>query len=374
MSFTVKVTDLSCEESNPLSTPQISLVTSSVTTVATLYGYSEFIASSPPKKYKKATWSGSSKRVAFTAEKSPRQCAGAKYEFSGVGEYDSLGNQISSYTKNFYAECAKQFWPVEGPQELPGAINTSVIAAEVVGFCWSDMPDSCGSCDHTEANWTFLGNKAINSPVVDFQGFYALAADVVTTATSASVNVVHTNITSILTDQPYSWVLFGTDADNYAVNVGATVYDGRVVITTPPTLIFPAVGLSVPGEEAFHVAHYVIYTDTSNQSVVLSDEYTDAEALANATITHGTSRIAQNFPRTTGFTSLWTTVNYDLDCINLIVGASYKATINLLDSDGTESHIDYVFTAAASTHTINNNLDPAVGHSLQIKSIAIQFN
>lgn len=376
MSITFEVIDLNCQAADQsFFVPIVQLTAKSTTLYATLYGYSEFVNPSiPPKKYRKVTVTGFSKRVGFTAEQTPRQCAGGKYIWSGFGEVDFKGNQIQQYAKNFYTECPKQFWPEEGLISLPGAVNTSVILPEFVAFCWTDWSSSCSSCDHDENNWIFIGNQAVGSIVFDFAGFYTLPVDVVSTQTTISVNVVHNEVTAILTGQPFNWELFGTSLDNYPVTVGSRTYDGRALITDPPNLVFPAVGLSDDGVH-FHIAQYINFTDTSNHSAVLSEEYTDADALANATVVQGNGRTAQNIPRTTGFTSVTTNVVFTLNCSDLIVGRDYLVKVDLWNQT-TNIHTtkSYGFTASQTTHSIVDIIPtPAAGHSITVQNPKIAF-
>lgn len=380
MSITFEVIDVSCQQSdNSFFVPVVTISTKSTTKYATLYGYNEFgTPSTPPKKYMRVDVSGFSERIAFTAERTPRQCAGAKYVWSGHGEYDFKGNIISKYRKDFYAQCAKQFWPVEGLLSLPGEVQTSPLLATFVGFCWPNWPSSCPTCDPNEANWSFLGNQATGSPIIDFQGFYALAADVATTPTTTSINVVHNEITNILTGQPYSWVLAGTQADNYAVVVGSKTYDGRELVTDPPNLVFPAVGLTDTGD-FFHVAQYIVFTDTSNQSMVLSQEYTDADALTNATVVLGTGSTAATLPRTTGFTSVFTTVDYTLNFSNLRSGNNYEATVDLWEQQpgsvfSVHTKKTYNFTASDVTYQLTDSVPvPASGRTITVRQPTVSI-
>ncbi len=168
-----EVIDLNCQSADSsFFVPQILMSTQATSTFATLHGYSEFIASSPPKKYKTITFTGFSRRVGFTAEQTPRQCAGSKYVYSGSGTINSQGNQVTNYTKNFFAQCSKQFWPSQPIQLNPNAISAEPGAfPRLVGYCWPDDPASCPTCDPNEANWSFIGNLAINEPALDLSGF-----------------------------------------------------------------------------------------------------------------------------------------------------------------------------------------------------------
>jgi hypothetical protein len=387
MSITFEVIDTVCTTADQsFFVPNVVLTTQSTTQYETLFGYNEFgTPSSPPKKYRKVTVSGYSKRIAFTAEQTPRQCAGGKYVWSGVGEYDLKGNIIQRYRKDFYAQCAKQFWPNEGLQTLPGEVNTSVINAQLVAFCWPDMHQSCAMCDPDETNWPFLGNQAVGNLLIDFAGFRTLPSDVITTNTVSSVGVIHNDITNILTGQPFTWEIFGGVLDSYIVQVGSTTYTARPVITDPPQLVFPAVALSSPSMDSFTfvVQQYVNYTDSSFHSAILSEEYTDADAQANPTTVLGTSATAQTLPRTTGFTTINTSVVFTLLCANLISGRNYTVTVDFWERAtvpigppfSQHTPKTYNFTASGSTNTIVDTVPtPVGGHTITVQKPIIAFS
>jgi hypothetical protein len=335
----IKVFDIDCEKADPQQpTPQAALVTSSVTTLATLHGYDEFIPSVPPKKYHSITFSGTSLRVGFTPggfdykhsmTRPIEQCAGAKYVYSGTGTIDATGNQTASYTKTFLAQCGNANWPFEPLQTNPNAIHSETgFSPKFVGYCWSEDGVSCPACDPIEANWVSLGNVATNTPAFDLRAFLATSGSPTVTATSWSINDVLNGLTQIDDSRDFPQFLL----------------DGII-------------------------AAYINWTDTNNYSAVLSDEYTDAEAIANAIVINGNSRTAENLPRTTGFSSKWTTVNWGLNCSNLIVGATYQTTVELLDSDGTNTTVTDTFVAAAETmiNVVNHNItQPAAGHTTTV--------
>lgn len=93
-----------------------------------------------------------------------------------------------------------------------------------------------------------------------------------------------------------------------------------------------------------------------DKNVTLSDEYTDADAMAAATVLSSAGLVAISLPRTTGFLSIWTTVAYTIDCQNLMPGQPYVVTIDLFSSDGTTVTRTYNFTAAVSTYSITDNI------------------
>ncbi len=371
MSIVFSVIDLSCQSADQsFFVPQVNLTTKSTTTFATLYGYSEFIPSvSPPRKYKTVTFSGSSGRVAFTGESTPRQCGGARYDYSGQGTVDSKGHQLTNYVKNFFVQCAKQYWPIEGVQLNPNAINTQTGPfSKFVGFCWPDDPQSCSMCDPDTLNWFFAGNQAVNIPGTDLSGFIHHVNSPVVTPTSWSVNDTFIGLTSIAAGVPYSFTGTGS---LYNVTVGSNTYPAEAVITNPD-VHFPHEVVS--GFEA----GYIVFTDTNNYSAVLSDQYTDAEALANAQIVVGKGATAQNSPRTTGFTSVTTSVVYTINCSNLISGNSYTVTVDLWEQGpgGVNTHTSkaYGFIATDKTHTITDVVPtPIAGHTITVQKPVIAF-
>lgn len=378
MSILFEVIDTTCQQADQsFFPPAVSMTTKSTSKIATVLGYSEFTNPSvPPKKYRTVTFSGSSSRVAFTAEATQRQCGGAQFVYGGVGQIDLTGNQTSKYSKKFFSQCSKQYWPPEPLQLNDHAINTEGIGGisnQFVGFCFPTVPASCPVCDPDSNNWAFIGDQATNNLTADLTGFMHGVNDPVVTQTSWSLNDVFQGLTSVSLDE-FAGELFGTDSDNYNVVVGSNVLVGRALVTTPGTLSFPAVAIK-DSTGTFINGQYIVFTDTNNYSAVLSDEYTDADALDNAKIVVGTGKVADNLPRTSGFTSVTTTVDFTLNCTNLINGRNYTATVQFVDvGTSTVTTKQYPFTASGPTQTITDTIPtPAVGHSTQVKNPQIKF-
>lgn len=372
MSITFQVIDLSCQQTDAsFFVPQVNLTAVSTTKYATLYGWSELGShpSTPPKKYKKVTVSGTSERIAYTAEPTPRQCAGAKYVWSGVGEISATNHLISTYNRKFYGQCSKQYWPVEPIQLNSISTPTSLFPAFFVGYCWPADANSCPVCDPVEANWPLLSTRTptdTNSLIVDLGAF--LHSLPVETTTSTTVNSVIQNILSF-TD-PGTFTPTGI---TYNVTVGANTYSAQEAIPASPT---PLPHQVINGLEGA----YVVYTDTSNFSAVLSDEYTDAEALLNAKTVTGTGSTASTLPRTTGFTSIYASVTFKLHFSNLIAGTDYTATVDLWERSAevnpetgepavsTHTTRTYGFTASATTHDINDTVPtPVAGNTITVR-------
>lgn len=370
MSITFQVIDLSCEQSDQsFFVPQVRIQAKSTTQYATLHGYSEFVASVPPKKYRRIDVSGTSERIGFTCEETPRQCAGAKYTWSGFGEFDLKGVQTASYSKKFYAQCTKQYWPVVPNQNNPDAIGpspTPIYPQHFVGYCWPQDLNSCPVCDPNIVNWPLIGDMTTNVPQVDLQGFLRPSNGVVATSTSLSVSGQVFGIFAMFSP-PHNATVAGVP---YNVNVGGVNHIASAAITDPP-LAFPAVYV-----DGFEGA-WVNFVDANSYSATLSEEYTDADALANATVVTGTGATASTTPRTTGFVSVFTSVVFTIFTSNLIPGKDYVVTVDLWEKGpGVNTHTpkSYGFTAAASTHTITDVVPtPADFHTITVQKPTITF-
>lgn len=370
MSITFDVIDTACEQSNQsFFVPQISMSSKSTTQYAVLHGYSEFIASTPPKKYRKATVSGFAERVGFTMEQTPRQCAGAKYTWSGFGEYDLQGVQTASYSKKLYAQCTNQYWPPTPLQTTPFAISPcpNTTFCNFVGYCWPDDPNSCPVCDPNIVNWPLIADQTTNVLALDLRAFLIPPNTAVITSTSYAVNGQVLGFCAIASP-PFNATFTGI---SYPVTVGADTYQAQAVITDPP-LAFPVVLLNGV------VGQYINFADASNFSAVLSEEYTDADALANAQVVVGTSTTAQTTPRTTGFTSVYTSVVFTLFMSNLVAGKDYLVQVDLWEKGpnnfSTHTPKQYGFTASDTTHTITDVVPTPVDfHTITVQKPLITF-
>jgi hypothetical protein len=151
-------------------------------------------------------------------------------------------------------------------------------------------------------------------------------------------------------------------------------YDTQAAFTDPP-LAFPIVYVTgIPGA-------YINFIDANNFSAVLSEEYTDADALANATVVVGTGTTAQTTPRTTGFTSIFTSVVYTINCSNLIDGKDYVVEVDLWEKGvgplgpiSNHTTLSVGFTASGTTHTITNVVPtPAAQRTITVQKPVITF-
>lgn len=324
-SILFEVVDTDCEETDQtFFPPQVRMTTVSTTRIATVLGYSEFagFASTPPKKYRTITWTGTSEQTANTWA-TGAQCAHAKYEWSGIGEIDLAGNQLTNYSKEFSCWCPDtEQWP-------RNIVVPNLGPAVLAGYCWAADPNTCGTCsDPLQPAGDVSENS--NDDDSDFVGGRLVATD----ATHAANN--STAAAAILLEGPVGFPQ-------------ATVND-------------------IHGSWA--VAH-----GTHAYSAELSNEYTDAEALAHAYTYHSSGNTAENTPRTTGFTSRYTAVDYTLNCSNLIPFRNYVARVRIWNTKtGANTYHVFSFTAGGSTQVLTGFIPtPPVGEPLQVRDPSIAF-
>lgn len=332
MDITFDVIDLACQSADQsFFPPRVAVTTKSTTQIATILGYSEYIPSTPPKKYKKLAWSGVCKQTAKTFA-SAQNCCGAKYVWSGTAEIDSKGNQISKYQKNFFAECPKIGpWPT-----ITSVPNFGLIT--MVGYCWAPDPDSCPSCDSNDANWVFVADVSDNQVDDTAQnGFNNFLLDI-----SQRVST-------------------STSLDDSATGTQQVVAIGNVNNFPKSTL------------DGF-TDNWVILTTTNTCKSQLSDEYTDAEALLNAQVIVSNGKTAENLIRTTGFISRFTGVVYTLSLSNLLPGSKYVVSVLFVDQSFVKSIRTYTVTATAATATVIDAIpQPLPGNTTTLVSATVAF-
>jgi len=322
--------DTSCQATDrTFFIPRVALVGHSTTTISTLYGYSEYVPSYPPKKYHKITWTGQSEQTAFVAGGGSK-VADAKYVYSGTGEIDTLGRQISNYNKDYYTPCPdSNFTPL-----INSIPNFGLFILK--GYCWPTDPNSCPTCDDPPS---FKRNEATNQ-IFDIPQQILDAGNYSLTSTTMVVNS--------------------------GAGVLVSVFDsGPGGVTGVPKTTF----------NGFYGAWIHLFSG-SDYSATLSDEYTDAEALTNAQVIHSNGLTAQSLPRTSGFVSKWTTVAFDLNFSNLVIGESYIATVSFLrQNPGGTGLKSYGFIAAATTHVIHDAISaPPDGGSTTVRNPTVSFS
>jgi hypothetical protein len=115
---------------------------------------------------------------------------------------------------------------------------------------------------------------------------------------------------------------------------------------------------------------------------VLSDEVTDAEALAVATVVTSNGTVAENFPNyqaTLGdgpntHYSRFTQVAFTLHFTRLIVGRTYVALVSLISSNGVRQDVSYPFVAPGVSHQITDFIpQPSAGLWTKVFQPLIRF-
>lgn len=127
-----------------------------------------------------------------------------------------------------------------------------------------------------------------------------------------------------------------------------------------------------------HVSSATICTDTGLSQ--LSDQDTEADAIARETPTTGTSCSSLWETRSTGFSWVKRTSGYTIECENLVIGLQYEVTpsirkrVAIIGSYGAWEDVTVTpvtFTASATTETIDNGGDPIALDHIQGYEYAI---
>lgn len=305
------------------------MTTRSTTKIATVLGFPEYIPSTPPKKYKKLTWSGTSEQTSFALDAGD-QISDAIYVYSGTSEIDTHGAFISKYRKDYYTPCVDSNF---SPAVTPPA---DTVIPQLKGYCWETDPLSCPTCVYPpEFQSDQSGNNIHDEPFGLLgvgTGFHTLTATTLT-------NISHQGVV----------IAIETSGPGAATGVPQTVQNGVL-------------------------ACWLNLSADHNYQAVLTDEYTDAEALANALTVVSNGATAENQPRTTGFVSRFTTVTFALNLSNLISGKSYVITVQFRNQSFVVTTKTYTLTATASTAVINDSVPtPVAGGTMTVYSPAINF-
>lgn len=108
---------------------------------------------------------------------------------------------------------------------------------------------------------------------------------------------------------------------------------------------------------------------------LLSDEDTEAEAIARATPSIGTAAVAFYEART-GFTFEYQTVTLDFDLVSLSVGENYTITVNITTEDygggnAVASQLSYPFNAPSSTYSFSQEIAAEKGKQITVGSATL---
>lgn len=331
-----EVKDSTCEAlDQAFFIPRIALVTTGNVRVFTKRGFPEFV-SSTGALYRTVTFSGEATQTGRTTGgtsplTAPVDIGGARWVYSGSTSIDLFGNFTSHHRKDLYVAC-------NNAASRP-LLLTQANILEFFGYCYSGDPASCPTCPSTTAGYVYAGDWSSGNPI----------------------------------DPPLTLI------NNHGTVLTPTsmVYNsGQDLVVVLNDTAAPKVNLN--GQfQTWAVLHAL-----GNYSSVLSDEYTDADAIAAGAIFSNNGSTAANFPLTLlnqqnyiiTMQSKLVTVNYSLNCSNLVVGKEYAATYELWDSDGTATTNAVTFTATTVTHVITGTVPtPASGHTITIKNARINY-
>jgi len=341
-----EVVDLTCESVNAqFIVPRVALKTRGTTRLRIKRGYPSYLPIVPTTSsvlYKKITWSG---EIAQYATSSGEAVGAAKYVYTGATDIDIYGRFTSHHHKNLYAQCVRPIYPQIGPQ-FPGSFTQEPVT-RLLGYCWPDDVFSCSTCTTNEEQWGFDSDKQTPNRE-DLPAQMAIDPNgIVRTSTTFD----YEGIKSLDVNG-----IFGVN------HFPGLVFRGSIPVTIP----------------------VINLTSDGDFRSVLSDSYTDADAIASQKTYANTTNTAENLPNyllAQGNQWLYflysrlTTVNYDFNCTGLVVGNTYLLRFQLVDFVGaasttTQSSVEFV--ATGSTQVVSGTLPtPSVGHRLQIKNATI---
>jgi hypothetical protein len=346
-----RLIDTACEAAvQTLQKPSISMTTRSTTQIATVLGYDEFIASTPPKRYHTASWSGTSEQKLMV---NGVQIGGAKYEYSGQDHVDASGTVDNTHSKLFSAQCNNttvSAVQIQGNDAFGQSVEVPFkgyygMAVQIPGFAFN--PNFL--CPTSSIPYDIVGDIAING-TFDKSDLWGAALVQGTVNIGISDFVAQDSVTKTSTD---------TGTSNVIVLPYCPDPNRPFLFTIPSDFFTPG----------------IVQYDNS-YSCILQDEYTDAEALTNARVIVGNSNVAQNLPRTTGFVSTFTNVVFTLNTTNLVAGQDYLVSVDFADlTNGTSATRQYGFQAdATGKHSITDVVPtPAAGHTLVVRNPRIAF-
>lgn len=360
--FTVEMIDLTCQSADrTFFPPRAQLAGHSVTTIATVKGYDEFLPSTPPKKYMVRTYTTSmsgndaSGNPVETDEglstylfaETSGQLAYAFAILSGSDQINAAGTTISTAFTKLYSSCPynpsspiQNVQPILVDQSNPNPITASYL---MPGWCFqydisysfTELPSptypTCSGC-----NFPLLQDNSAN-PLLLFKG--------------RGINFTSTHLDNV------------SEGENHLGGFGLFPNTNPTFIVFPPNLAYP----HLIGQSA-KVKYKHAY------AIDLSTEYTDALALANAQIINSNGLIASTMPRTNGFVSTWTTVTFDIRCTNLVFGEVYDVSVDFRTDTGIVTTQEYEFTATGTTHTISDSCPiPPAGHTVEVRNPKIAY-
>lgn len=234
---------------------------------------------------------------------------------------------------------------------------------------WSGNVTNGNGFTHRDTNLNYCGSTSIDltgTPISSRveQGFYKVGSGVPITLNGPCMfgNVMASGIISVSFGLTPLAFFYGPSVANRDSVYGLIGEAGYNFVTSDTQAGKNAIGSVGPN------------LWTVDRIVNLSDEYTDADALAAATVAIGTALVAESLPRTTGWVSTWTTVQFTLSCHNLMTGQDYVVTVEFLSSTGGTSTQTYSFTATGADHDIVDNIPvPADGQWTLARNPAINL-
>lgn len=355
--LTFEVIDTTCEAvTNQQFPPKVVLVTSGTTSIRTKRGWSDYGAGGT--LYKTLTPTGYQEQRAYAPSSdgvgggstSDPFGGGARYDYSGFSQIDIYGNFISRHQLNLRVACPNKPYPFAKTPVFGIPISGGNFVwgffpnlTTLLGYCWTPDPNSCTACSDDSSTWVGDGNWAT------------------------------------------------TDKYNYPYNMAWCTGPNRISDTqwglTENCIRDVALQLEASAGWPDHDigtirAYWAFLVSDAAYTLTLSDEYTDADALASAQVYTNNSAVAENlvdyrqwfYANLTNRSSRITAVNYALNCTNLVEGKSYIVRVELKSSTGASVIVPYSFVATGTTHQILATIPtPAANTTITVRKPSIVF-
>jgi hypothetical protein len=324
-----EVIDQTCESVNKsFYVPKVALKTQAQVTVATVRGFDGFTGGN--KKYKTVSYNGHAQASYLNPHNPSELWMVNRYDYSGSSTINGAGNIVTKHNKILSNGAT-------GTDILPGNYATPV-TNDYAG--WANMGEQTWIQDATHATVQFSAAlRAINN-----------------TETADGIRPLF---------KQGNVPIVGTPSGDSGSSSQTNVFD-----QTNPLILETVVPWVAPYQN-----HWAVAVPDINYTITLSSEYTDAEALANAQVYTNNGNTVQNSPRTTGYTSVFIGVNFQLLCTGLLNGEKYNVSVQYFDvTAGSYTTQTAQFTASGSSYVVNGTIPtPSVGHQVMVRNPKIAY-
>jgi len=301
------------------------------------------------------------------------RCAQAKYIWSGTTIIDDDGNVTQMHAKNLYGLCPSDlndpaFYTYQGYWNDEGEPVFMLSNYSLIGYCWELDPLSCTPCMDDNG-----GNPALN----------LIRDEAVVTNLDWPSKFVPWGLQSVATTDTTQHITGTPDPLEEPWSAYRRLYDAvthelirDTQLPRSPYLWYDWDDLAlavieVAGEQDF--------------TVTLANEYTYAQALANAVefVSNSDTAVTLTDNLTWGAAanglkhvqSRYTSVDFTIQVIDLLVGFDYIVSYDLLDTlTSVTTVVDVPLTATDTEMDVLGSVPtPAEGHSIKVRNARVRF-